>query len=262
MDLFPTHVSRECGKPGEATLRELHLYHGSRCNRACAFCTVDGAPEGWHRSFTPEILDAALRWVAADGNLKVYGGEPTLDLESLLSAAAYLRRGGFTGWLTVFSNGVLAERVVRLLESDERSEVVLNRSILYGEGAEPLPPRARNLLERYASAHPGRLFASHADLVPVGRGAGLPGAEGGFGGRCPRCHPVLTTRGILLACPFAVDQDLDGHRHGDLTLSGTEAVERHAAFLEWIDTVLEPAAGRAGLHPCRLCTAAQPLPGG
>src|SRR2546421_426056 len=124
--LFPPHESRESGRPDAGRFRELHLYHGSFCNRACAFCTVNGEPAGWSAPFSDGVLGAALRWVAPDGNLKIYGGEPTLELDGLLQAFQALRAGGFTGWFTIFSNGVLAGRVVALLEADERCEVVLN----------------------------------------------------------------------------------------------------------------------------------------
>jgi len=254
---FPLHQSRLSGTAGPGRFPELHLYHGSRCNRACAFCTVNGQPGGWHAAFPREALDAALRWIDPAGNLKVYGGEPTLDLPSLLDAFRYLRAGGFTGWLTVFSNGVLPDRVIALLEADPLTEVVLNHSILHGIDAEPLPVEAGAMLERWANAQPGRLFASHPDLVPVGRGAAFLTAHsaerGLFGGSCPRCYPVLTSRGTLHACPFAVEIDLPHHRLEGPGGSGALAVASHARFLAWIDTELEPRAHAAGLHPCVAC---------
>jgi hypothetical protein len=259
--LFPPHESREAGKPDTDRFRELHLYHGSKCNRACSFCTVSGEPGGWSMPFSRQVLDAALRWVAPDGNLKIYGGEPTLDLPALLEALRCLRAGGFTGWFTVFSNGVLAERVIALLEADDRCEVVLNYSILHGEGAEPLPPRSRALLEAYAATERPdgtvRLFAGHPDLVPVGRGAEefaqLEGRSH-FGERCPRCRPVLTARGQLHACPFAVEYNFPHYDLGDASTGTTDALARHAMFLAWIEEVLEPAASAGGKHPCTACT--------
>ena len=47
---------------GDAELRELHLYEGNFCNRTCAWCTIDGSPEGWYRDVRAErVLDQALR---------------------------------------------------------------------------------------------------------------------------------------------------------------------------------------------------------
>src|SRR5689334_931710 len=96
---------------------DLHLYTGSKCNRQCDFCIVSGRPDGWYRPMTTESLDAALALVPVDGTIKFYGGEPTLDLENLLWAIRYLREHGFIGWFTVFSNGVLADRVIEILEA-------------------------------------------------------------------------------------------------------------------------------------------------
>ena len=184
---LPSHESRITGEKIGARFRELHLYHGSKCNRACDFCTVSGHPDGWYEPFRTPVLDRALALVDPDGNLKVYGGEPTLELADLLDAIRYLRAGGFTGWITVFSNGVLADRVIALLEADARIEVVLNFSIATGVDAEPLPARSRRLLADYAGRRPGVLFLSHPDLVPVGRGAdGAWTDRADFGGACPQ----------------------------------------------------------------------------
>ncbi len=256
--LFPPHENRE--RPaGDGRFPELHLYHGSRCNRSCAFCTVNGSPDGWDAPFAADVLDAALRWVHPDGVLKVYGGEPTLDLPALLAALRFLRAGGFRGWFTIFSNGVLAERVIAILEGDAATEVVLNRSILYGEGAEPLPEPSRARLARYAAAHPGRLWCSHADLAPVGRLAAADDSRA-FGGRCPHCYPVLTSRGELRACPFAVEHPLPHHLYGDTVLSPDAAAARHAEFLAWVTSVVELLAADAGRHPCSICLRSEQRP--
>jgi hypothetical protein len=252
---LPPHQSRIQGEKLGVRFRELHLYHGPRCNRACDFCTVSGSPDGWYAAFTPAVLDRALALVERDGNLKIYGGEPTLDLLSLTVAIRYLRRGGFVGWVTLFSNGVLAERVIELLEADAQTEVVLNYSIATGVGAEPLPAKARRALERYALRRPGVLFLSHPDLVPVGRGAAAAWADRGtFGGVCPRCCPVLTSRGQLHACPFAVELDLPQYDLGGLESDPDAAPARHRQFLGWIDSVIQPEAERQGRHPCQICT--------
>jgi len=253
--IFPAHESRESFAPGRRQFRELHLYHGNRCNRACDFCTVEGEPAGWHQPFAPETLDAVREWLAVDGNLKIYGGEPTLDLPNLRGSMAYLRRAGFRGWFTLFSNGVLAERVLALLRQDERSEVVLNGSILLGLDAEPLPLSSLAQLTAFAGAHPGRLFRSHTEMVPVGRQAGRNGHAPAFGGDCPRCHPALTSRGLLHACPFAVEETGGRYDLGSIALTAEAAVDAYERFREWIQREVEPAARRAGRAPCVECVA-------
>jgi hypothetical protein len=252
---LPTFESRIKGEKIATRFRELHLYHGSRCNRACDFCTVEGSPEGWHARFSPAVLDRALELVTPDGNLKIYGGEPTLDLPGLMDAIRYLRVHGFAGWITVFSNGVLARRVIALLESDSRTEVVVNYSIAMGVDAEPLPEASRRALAAYARRRPGVLFLSHADLVPVGRGAAAAWVErASFGGACPRCCPVLTSRGRLHACPFAVELERPQYDLGGLQSDPAAATARHEQFLAWIETVIEPTAAREERHPCQVCT--------
>ena len=94
------------------------------------------------------------------------------------------------------------------------------------------------------------------DLVPVGRGSEAAWTDrGGFEGRCPRCCPVLTSRGRLHACPFAVELALPQYHLGGLDSEPAAAPVRHRRFLDWIDTVVEPAAIREGRHPCQVCTA-------
>src|SRR5206468_3941547 len=83
-----------------------------------------------------------------------YGGEPTLDPANMRESMAFLRAGGFRGWITLFTNGVLAERLIALLEADEQCEAVLNYSILHGRDAEPLPRAAYRRLADYARRPP------------------------------------------------------------------------------------------------------------
>jgi hypothetical protein len=255
--LFPPFRSRERFEPGWTQLRELHLYNGSRCNRACQFCVVSGNPSGWYEPFRPPMLKMALRLVAPDGNLKLYGGEPTLDPRNVRESMTFLRAGGFHGWFTLFTNGVLAERLLDLLDTDDQSEAVLNYSILYGRGAEPLPRSAYRRLADYARGRPGVLFTSHPDLVPVGPGATFQPADErpDFGGACPRCPPVLTSRGVLHACPFAVELDRPHYLLGDTARPAAEGYSRWLRFRDWIEETVAPRAAATHCHPCAVCTA-------
>lgn len=87
-----------------------------------------------------------------DSTIKFYGGEPTIDAVNLIWVLNYLREKGFRGWFTVFSNGVLASRVIEILEADAQTDVVLNYSILHGEDAEPIPPKSLQKLKKIRSA--------------------------------------------------------------------------------------------------------------
>ena len=127
------HESVETFHEGDAELRELYLYDGNFCNRACSWCTVFGSPEGWHQGYTDRVLAAAARAVAPDGNIKFYGGEPTLHADGLIAAMRSLRDRGFRGLFSIFSNGVRARTLIRMLESDPRTEGVLNYSIYVGQ---------------------------------------------------------------------------------------------------------------------------------
>lgn len=253
------HEPVEHWNPADAELRELHLYEGNFCNRTCAFCTIDGSPQGWYRPYTPAVLDQARRSVAADGNLKFYGGEPTLHAAAIIDAMAWLRAHGFRGLFTIFSNGIKADRLLAILDSDPRSEAVLNYSILHGRDAEPLPAHARAALEDWARAHPNRLFQGYKILFHAGGGA--TGAFDrdreadfhGLGRGCVRCFPVLTSAGRFHACPFAAEIDAP---HFDLGRVGSDPATVRAnyrGFRRWIDEVLDPAARARGVSSCEMC---------
>lgn len=290
--LFSDHQSYDRALP---RLTDVHLYHGSKCNRRCAFCIVDGRPDGWYEPMTEATLDAAFDLVGpvnADATVKFYGGEPTLDLDNLLWAMRYLRGKGFRGWFTIFTNGVQADRVIAALEADERTDVVLNYSILHGIDAEPLPAWARDALESWAESHPHRIYSSHTTVYPFGPGAVFADQvgqahlnerahdgfekkiESGVADRaaaeraaarnyriCPRCRPVVTTDGRHHACPFAVESKLPHFDLGTIADPAEVVLARYQEFLTWIDQVLEPEAERRQLHPCRVCTESlAPLP--
>ena len=78
------HEPVEHYAPGDHALRELHLYEGNFCNRTCAWCTIQGSPDGWYEPYRAEVLDQARRSVAPDGNIKFYGGEPTLHAAAII----------------------------------------------------------------------------------------------------------------------------------------------------------------------------------
>lgn len=283
---FPLFTDHDKYQREMPKFSDLHLYTGSKCNRKCDFCIVSGRPDGWYEPLTEDTLDAALSLVPMnEGTLKFYGGEPTIEIDNVLWAMRYLRARGFAGWFTIFTNGVLADRVIALLEADEKTDVVLNFSILHGTDAEPLPPASLHKLREYAAQHQQRIYSSHAGVFPYGRGADFVAAVGadhiadrmhtsfdkkieigeldqssaerieerGFR-LCPRCRPVVGTDGRHHACPFAVESRMP---HFDLGAIGenSETVEnRYQLFLNWVDGVLEPEAERLQMHPCLVCT--------
>ncbi len=289
---FPLFSEHERYDRRMARLTDIHLYHGSRCNRRCAFCIVDGRPEGWYQPMTAATLDAAFDLVPADATIKFYGGEPTLDLANLLWAMRHLRDKGFQGWFTIFTNGVQAGRVIAALDADPRTDVVLNYSILHGIDAEPLPVAARDLLKSWAAVHPNRIFSSHASVYPFGPGATFADEVGqahinaravdGFEKKialglvdhdaaaraaardyriCPRCRPVVSSDGRHRACPFAIESPMAHFNLGTVDDPAPVVLERYQEFLDWINDVLEPEAERRQLHPCRVCTEGlAPLP--
>jgi MoaA/NifB/PqqE/SkfB family radical SAM enzyme len=253
------HEPVEHYTPGDTELRELHLYEGNFCNRTCAWCTIHGSPDGWYQPYAPSVLEQALRSVAADGNIKFYGGEPTLHAAVIVDAMRALRARGFRGLFTVFSNGVKAEKLIEILDSDPRSEAVLNYSIYHGRDAEPLPPHARARLEDWARGHPNRLFQGYKVLFHAGAGTAQDFDRDreadfhGLGRGCVRCFPVLTSRGRFHACPFAAEIDAP---HYDLGRVGTDprtVFANYQAFRRWVDDVLDPAARARGVSSCEMC---------
>jgi hypothetical protein len=253
------HEPVEHYNPGDTALRELHLYEGNFCNRTCAWCTINGSPEGWYQPYSPAVLDQALRTVAADGNLKFYGGEPTLHTAETIEAMRTLRRGGFRGLFTIFSNGVRADKLIAILESDARSEAVLNYSIYHGRDAEPLPDPARERLEQWARGNPGRIFQGYKVLFHAGAGASRPYDRDrepdfhGLGRGCVRCFPVLTSKGRFHACPFAAELDAPHYDLGHVGSDPATVFANYQNFRRWIDDVLDPAARARGISSCELC---------
>ncbi len=243
----------------DTELRELHLYEGNFCNRTCSWCTIDGSPGGWYRPYAPAVLDQALATLAPDGNLKFYGGEPTLHHEEVKTAIRYVRAHGFRGLVTVFSNGVKAERLIEILESDARSEAVLNYSIYHGRDADPLPPHAQARLEAWATLHPGRLFQGYKVLFHAGSGAGARYDSDreadfhGLGTGCVRCFPVLTTKGRFHACPFAAELEAPHYDLGRVGSNPGAVFRNYRTFRRWVDDVLDPAARDRGITSCEMC---------
>jgi uncharacterized protein DUF547 len=244
---------------GDTELRELHLYEGNFCNRTCSWCTINGTPDGWYQNYTRATLDQALATVARDGNIKFYGGEPTLHAPAIIDAMHYLRTQGFAGLFTIFSNGVKADRLLAILDSDPRSEAVLNYSIYHGRDAEPLPPHAKAALERWATEHPNRMFQGYKVLFHAGAGATAAYDRDreadyhGLGSGCVRCFPVLTSRGRFHACPFAAEIDAP---HYDLGRVGTDprtVFRNYHSFRRWVDDTLDPTAAARGISSCEMC---------
>lgn len=283
--LFPLFTDHVTYQRSMEKFSDLHIYTGSKCNRKCDFCIVSGRPDGWYEQITMATLEATLALVPMDGTIKFYGGEPTLDLENLLWAMLTLRENGFQGWFTIFSNGVLADRVIAILDADQHTDVVLNYSILHGEDALPLPEDSLKKLQQYARLHPNRLFSSHAGIFPFGRGDDFAREVGpvhlidrmhtsmekkldaGHMDRsnvermeersfrvCPRCRPSVGTDNRHHACPFAVESSMPHFDLGSVDDPAEEVLDRYQRFIDWIDEVLEPEAERRGIHPCLVCT--------
>lgn len=282
---FPAHTDREQYDRAMEKLSDLHVYTGSKCNRECDFCIVSGRPDGWYQPITEETLSAVIEMVPMDGTIKFYGGEPTIAPDNLLWAMQGFRERGFRGWFTIFSNGVLADRVIKLLEADDRTDVVLNYSILHGEDADPIPPDSLAKLKAFAALHPDRIYSSHAGVFPFGRGVDFVAEVGqahinermqtsmakkmeigeldqtkvaeaedrGFR-LCPRCRPVVGTDGRHHACPFAVESEMPHFDMGSVNDPGDLVLARYQRFLDWINDVLEPEAEALKIHPCLVCT--------
>lgn len=253
------HESVEHFTEADGELRELYLYEGNFCNRDCAWCTVNGSPRGSYRPYSAAVLDHAAATVAADGNLKFYGGEPTLHAAAVIAAIAYLRRKGFRGLVTIYSNGVKAAALIAILESDARSEAVLNYSIYHGRDAEPLSAHAKQRLEDWAAAHPGRLFQGYKVLFHAGAGAAMAydrDREADYHGMdrgCVRCFPVLTAEGKFHACPFAAEIDSAHYDLGQVGSNPGMAFENYRRFRRWVDETLDPAARRRKISSCEMC---------
>ncbi len=235
------------GLTPDGKLPEIHLYDGSQCNRACEFCIVSGHPQGWYQPFNSETLDKALALVSPQGKIKFYGGEPTLHPENILTAVNYLQSQGFCGQFRLYTNGILADNLIYLLESIPEMDAVLNYSILHGRGAAPIPQVA---LHKLLSFPAGRIFAGHPDLVDAGiaKSPGMAAPE--FAGKCPHCYPVVRSDGMIHGCPFAVE--ITTPLHFDL---GTDdrALANFQNLIAWQTEIVETEAVRRQIHPCQVC---------
>ncbi|MDX1935097.1 MAG: radical SAM protein [Capsulimonadales bacterium] len=256
LPIFTNEVLAAETEPGR--MDELHLYHGARCNRSCAFCCVNGSPDGGHTPFGEPVLRAAVDLVARRGSLKIYGGEPTLDPDNLAWSIRRLREIGFEGAITIFSNGLRPRPLIDLLRGDDRLFVVLNHAIFFGRGEEPLSPSVRALLLAEHARRPGRLFVSHDFTVAVGRESTDRQRDGDRYLPCFRCWPTLTTTGFFHACPFAVEHAGPHFALGTLDTPPGVVRERFETFLRWTEERLNPEAKRLGIGACALCTGPAP----
>ncbi len=258
--IFKERNSREKGVVENDRLMELHLYPGNRCNRDCDFCTVFGTPQGWYLDYTPKHLDATLASVMLheQGALKFYGGEPTLNTQNTIWAIAYLRTHHFKGAIVVYSNGIKADHLLQILQSDPlgKTTASLNYSIATGDGAPQMPPSSLRKLEAYERENPGAIAIGHPDIVDSGRGVDpFTGEETRpkNNHRCPHCYPVLKTNGQFHACPFAVENESPHFQLGTLADSPKTVTQNFQTFLNWIDTVHEPYAIEKDLPACTVC---------
>lgn len=258
--VFKERQSRAKGVVEAGRLMELHLYPGNQCNRACDFCTVFGAPKGWYMEYTAEHLDATLGSVMLheQGSVKFYGGEPTLNYDNVIWAIAYLRDRNFQGAIVIYSNGIQAERLLAILESDPlgKTTASLNYSIATGDGADQMPLSSLRKLEDYERQHPGAIAIGHPDIVDSGRGVDPFTGEISRpkdAHRCPHCYPVLKSDGQFHACPFAVENGAPHFQLGTVEDSPQTVTQNFQRFLEWLDTVHEPYAEAQDLPACTVC---------
>jgi hypothetical protein len=258
--VFKERPSRAKGVITDHRWMELHLYPGNQCNRECDFCTVFGAPKGWYTDYRPEHLDAALHSVMlhGQGTVKFYGGEPTLNHGNVIWAIAYLREHGFQGSVVIYSNGIQADQLVEILESDPLAKTTasLNYSIAIGDGAPQMPLSSLRKLEAYETEHPGAIAVGHADIVDSGRGVDPFTGEDTrpqSAHRCPHCYPVLKTDGSFHACPFAVENAAPHFQLGTVQDASKTVVQNFQTFLDWLDTVHEPYAVEHHLPACTVC---------
>ncbi|MBE9077315.1 radical SAM protein [Romeria aff. gracilis LEGE 07310] len=258
--IFKERQSRDKGVIEAGRLMELHLYPGNQCNRECDFCTVFGAPKGWYTEYTSEHLDATLRQVLLHGQgaVKFFGGEPTLNHENVIWAIAYLREQGFQGAIVIYSNGIQADRLLEVLESDplDKTTASLNYSIATGDGAPQMPLSSLRKLEDYEQANPGAIAIGHPDIVDSGRGVDpFTGEETRpkVAHRCPHCYPVLKTNGQFHACPFAVENSAPHFQIGSIQDDPETVADNFQTFLNWLDTVHEPFAIEQDLPACTVC---------
>jgi len=251
------------GLTPDGRLPEIHLYDGSKCNRACTFCCVSGNPGGWYRPYCAETLDLTLSIVSSEGKVKFYGGEPTLHPENVIQAVTYLRSQGFRGTFRIYSNGIRAQELVTILTDVPEMDAVLNYSVLHGRGAPPLP---RHSLEILLAFPENRIFSGHIELVDVGAPASPdPALEAGnFDGKCPHCHPVVRSDGFLHGCPFAVELLSPHFELGWVGGDPQDMLQRFHELVRWQTEVVEAEAQRRNMLPCQVCNHhldELPLPG-
>ncbi|MBD2090606.1 radical SAM protein [Microcoleus sp. FACHB-1515] len=246
----------------DGLLPQVHLYDGSMCNRACAFCCVSGSPQGWHRPYCKEMLDLALSIVSPTGKIKFYGGEPTLHPENVLNAVQYLRSQGFPGTFRIYSNGIRATELTQILTAVPEMDAVLNYSILHGRGATPIPKRSLEILLAF---EPGRIFSGHTEIVDVGAPEATDPSltAESFDRHCPHCHPVVRSDGWVHGCPFAVEIAAPHFELGKLGSDPQTILQKYDALVRWQIEVVEAEADRRGILPCQVCNqhlAELPLP--
>ena len=169
-------------------LRELHLYEGNFCNRDLL---VVHDPR-LARRLVPALLAGRARPGArarsrTDGNLKFYGGEPTLPRRGIVEAMRYCRERGFRGLFTVFSNGVQG----RAADRDPRVS----------------DPRTRSGAQLLDLPRPRRRAAARR----------RQGEARGLGARAPRAVSSRATRSCstpAAARTQAFDRDREADYHG------------------------------------------------
>ena len=218
--------------------------------------------EGWYQPYAPAVLDQALRSVAADGNIKFYGGEPTLhaDVDHRRHAHPARRR------LSRPVHDLLERREGRQAARDPRQR----RAQRGGAELLHLPrPRRRAAAGARAGAprgrgrapHPNRIFQGYKVLFHAGAGAEqalrprprgrlprprprlralLPGAHRRRAASTPARSPSRSTRRTTISAASAA--------------SPQAVFGNYRAFRRWVDEVLDPPRARAASAAARCAT--------
>lgn len=90
----------------------------NRCNLRCSYCFADSYTAEEKEDITPEAFGRLLSFCAEDGQVGIIGGEPFLH-KNVLTFLEMLRLDPRFGRVTVFTNGIYADKAADLLRADK-----------------------------------------------------------------------------------------------------------------------------------------------